>query len=229
MIKGIRDIDIAGKKVFIRCDFNVPKDEYGVISDDRRIRAALPTIRYCIDNDCAVILASHFERPTPGKFDEKFSLKPIAKRLHTLLKQDVQIAENVVKQDAREKADALKQGEVLLLENLRFNAGETNNDAEFAQKLRDMADIYINDAFGASHRKHASIYALPQLFDENSRAAGFLLNKEINFFQKMLENPSRPFVAVIGGSKVSGNYKLCKTSYQKLIRLSSVEEWLLHF
>ena len=205
-MKTLKDLEIDGKRVFIRCDFNVPKDEFGNITDDRRIRSALQTIRYCIDRDCKIILASHYERPEPGKYEEKFSLKPVAKRLHTLLKikRDIFMAEDVVGSDAKAKADALGAGDVLLLENLRYEAGETENDAHFAKELADFAEIYINDAFGACHRKHASIYAITQFFDAEHKAAGFLMAKEVNFFSKVLENPVRPFVAVVGGSKVSG-------------------------
>ncbi len=203
-LNTIKDIDITGKRVFIRCDFNVPKDEFGNITDDRRIRSAIPTIRYCIDRDCKIILASHFERPIPGVYDEKYSLESVAKRLHSILKLDVIMAKDVIGEDAKEKAKALNSGEVLLLENLRYEAGETKNDEAFARELATFADVYINDAFGACHRKHASIYAMAQLFDTAQRAAGFLLNKEINFFHRVLKEPVRPFVSVIGGSKVSG-------------------------
>ena len=202
----IKDLDIEGKRVFIRCDFNVPKDEFGNITDDRRIREALQTIRYCIDRDCKIILASHYERPRPGKYEERFSLKPVAKRLHTLLKisKEIYMAEDVTGPDAKAKAAKLEAGDILLLENLRFEEGETKNDEAFAQELASFADVYINDAFGACHRKHASIHAITNFFGNNAKAAGFLMAKEINFFSKMLENPVRPFVAVVGGSKVSG-------------------------
>ncbi len=205
-MKSIKDLDIDGKRVFIRCDFNVPKDEFGNITDDRRIRASLQTIRYCIDRDCKIVLASHYERPKAGKYEEKFSLAPIAKRIHTLLKikNEMLMAKDVVGEDAKIKADSMKEGDVLLLENLRYEAGETSNNEEFAKELASFADIYINDAFGACHRKHASIYAIAQQFDTNHKAAGFLMSKEVNFFSKVLENPIRPFIAVVGGSKVSG-------------------------
>ncbi len=205
-MKTIKDLDIDGKRVFIRCDFNVPKDEFGNITDDRRIREALATIRYCIDRECKIVLASHYERPEPGKYEERFSLKPVAKRLHTLLKikNEILMAEDVVGEDAKSKADSLESGDILLLENLRYEAGETNNDESFAKELASFADVYINDAFGACHRKHASIDAITQFFDAAHKAAGFLMAKEINFFSKMLEEPIRPFVAVVGGSKVSG-------------------------
>ncbi len=205
-MKTVKDIDIDGKRVFIRCDFNVPKDEFGNITDDRRIRSALQTIRYCIDRDCKIILASHYERPEPGKYEEKYSLKPVAKRLHTLLKikNEIFMANDVVGPDAKEKAAKLEAGDVLMLENLRYEAGETSNDEAFAKELASFADVYINDAFGACHRKHASIYAIAQQFDRDHKAAGFLMAKEVNFFGKVLEDPVRPFVAVVGGSKVSG-------------------------
>jgi len=205
-LKTLKDLEIDGKRVFIRCDFNVPKDEFGNITDDRRIRSALQTIRYCIDRDCKIVLASHYERPEPGKYEEKYSLKPIAKRLHSLLKikNEVFMANDVVGEDAKNKASKLGAGDILLLENLRYEAGETDNDESFAKKLSEFADIYVNDAFGACHRKHASIYAITQFFDKEHKAAGFLMGKEVNFFSKVLENPVRPFVAVVGGSKVSG-------------------------
>ncbi|MBN2721228.1 MAG: phosphoglycerate kinase, partial [Campylobacterales bacterium] len=205
MPKTIKDININGKRVFIRCDFNVPKDDEGNITDDRRIREALPTIRYCLDRDCKVILASHYERPEPGKYEEKYSLRPVKLRLRKLLKLngEVKIADDVIGPDAKSKAAALKPGEILILENLRYEAGETSNDENFAKELASLADIYINDAFGACHRKHASIYALAQQFAPENRGIGFLMNKEINFFSKVIENPARPFVAIVGGSKVS--------------------------
>lgn len=202
-LQEIKNIDIAGKKVFIRCDFNVPMDEYNNITDDRRIRSALNTIRYCIDNDCAIILASHFGRPKEPN-DEKFSLRPIAKRLHTLLKQEIKMAKNVAEDDTLDIAKNLQAGEILLLENLRYNAGETKNDEAFSAKLASMADIYINDAFGVSHRAHASVEGITKYFDDKAKAAGFLLAKEIKFFHHIVNNPKRPFVSIVGGSKVSG-------------------------
>ena len=202
-LQEIKNIDISGKKVFIRCDFNVPMDEDNNITDDRRIRSALNTIRYCIDNDCSVILASHFGRPKEA-FEEKYSLKPVAKRLHTLLKQEIKMAKNVVQDDTLEIAKNLQAGEILLLENLRFNPGETKNDEEFASKLASMADVYINDAFGVSHRAHSSVEGITKHFDMKHKAAGFLLAKEIKFFHHIVHNPKRPFVSIVGGSKVSG-------------------------
>lgn len=202
-LQEIKNIDIAGKKVFIRCDFNVPMDEYNNITDDRRIRGALTTIRYCIDNDCSVILASHFGRPKGG-FEEKYSLAPIAKRLHILLKQEIKMAPNVVCDETLKMANDLKAGEILLLENMRFEAGETKNDEELCTKLASMAEVYINDAFGVSHRAHASVEGISKHFDLKHKAAGFLMAKEIKFFHHIIHNPKRPFVAIVGGSKVSG-------------------------
>ncbi|WP_456470737.1 phosphoglycerate kinase [Caminibacter sp.] len=192
-----------GDRVFVRCDFNVPLDEFGNIMDDRRIRMALPTIKYLLDNECKVVIASHLGRPK-GEFNEKYSLKPVAKRLSHLLKQDIIMADDVVGPDAKSKAAGLKDGEILLLENVRFDPRETKNDEGFAKELSEFGEFYINDAFGVSHRAHASVEAITRFYDECHKAAGFLLLKEINFFQKLLENPVRPFVAVVGGSKVSG-------------------------
>lgn len=202
-LQEIKNINISGKRVFIRCDFNVPMDEYNNITDDRRISSALNTIRYCIDNDCSIILASHFGRPKNG-FEEKFSLKPVAKRLHTLLKQEIKMAPSIVCDQTIAMAKELKTGEILLLENMRFEAGETKNDEALSEKLASMGDIYINDAFGVSHRAHASVEGIAKHFDVDSKAAGFLLAKEIKFFHHIVHNPKRPFVSIVGGSKVSG-------------------------
>jgi phosphoglycerate kinase len=217
---SIKDLELSdGDRVFIRCDFNVPVDDDRTISDDRRIRAALATIRYCIGRQCKVILASHYDRPDPDKWDPKYSLDFVATRLSELLKKDVIIAKNVVGDDTIELANDLKRGDVLLLENLRFNPGETVNDREFATKLASMADYYINDAFGASHRKHASIHMMPSLFPKDKKAAGFLLKKEVTFFDKMVKSPNRPFVAIIGGSKVSGKLEAIINLIDKVDKL----------
>ena len=203
-INSPKDLDFKpGSRVFLRCDFNVPLDEFGNITDDRRIRMALPTIKYLLDNECKIVIASHLGRPK-GEFNEKFSLKPVAKRLSHLLKQDVIMANDVVGPDAKEKAAKLQNSEVLLLENVRFDGRETKNDEGFAKELSGFGEFYINDAFGVSHRAHASVEAITRFYDNEHKAAGFLLLKEINFFYKLLENPVRPFVAVVGGSKVSG-------------------------
>ncbi len=178
-------------------------DEFGNISDDRRIRSALSTINYCLDQDCAVVLASHLGRPE-GQVVAKYSLIPVARRLQHLLKREVVLAKDVIGEDALAKAAALKAGEVLILENLRYEAGETKNDKELSKKLSSMVDFYINDAFGVSHRAHASVEGITQFFDDKHKAAGFLLQKEIEFLGKIIQNPVRPFAAIVGGSKVSG-------------------------
>ncbi len=200
---NIKDLELKDKTVFIRCDFNVPLDEFGNICDDRRIRSAVASINYCLDQDCAVILASHMGRPK-GEVLKKYSLEPIHLRLQQILKRTVILASDVVGDDAVQKASALQRHEVLLLENLRFEKGETKNSSEFAQKLADMAEFYINDAFGVSHRAHASVDAITSFFDDEHRAAGFLLQKEIKFFGSLIKRPVRPFAAIVGGSKVSG-------------------------
>ena len=178
-------------------------DEDNNITDDRRIRSALNTIRYCIDNDCSVILASHFGRPK-GAFEEKYSLQPIAKRLHTLLKQEIKMAPSIVCDETMKMAKELEAGEILLLENMRFETGETKNDEDLSAKLASMAEIYINDAFGVSHRAHSSVEGIAKYFDMEHKAAGFLMAKEIKFFHHIVHNPKRPFVSIVGGSKVSG-------------------------
>ncbi len=200
---NIKNLDLEGKKVFIRCDFNVPMDEFGNISDDRRIRSAISTINFCLDQNCAVILASHLGRPK-GEINEKYSLVPVARRIQHLLKRDVTMASDVIGEDATAKASALSAGEVLLLENLRYEAGETENNVELSKKLASMAEFYINDAFGVSHRAHSSVAGITEFFDDEHKAAGFLLQKEITFFGKLINAPVRPFAAIIGGSKVSG-------------------------
>ena len=199
-----KDLNLTnGSRVFLRCDFNVPLDEFGNITDDRRIRMSLSTIKYLLDHECKIVIGSHLGRPK-GEFNEKYSLKPVAKRLSHLLGMEVDLAKDVVGPDAKEKAKNLKEGEILLLENLRFDARETKDNIEFAKELAEYGEFYINDAFGVSHRAHASVHAIATLYDAQHKAAGFLLLKEINFFYKLLQNPVRPFVAVVGGSKVSG-------------------------
>jgi len=202
-VNSPKDLDLKGKRVFLRCDFNVPLDEFGNITDDRRIRMALPTIKYLLDNDCKIVIGSHLGRPK-GEFNEKFSLKPVARRLSHLLDEEVILAKDVVGEDAKNKAKNLKESQILLLENLRFDPRETKNDEIFAKELSEYGEYYINDAFGVSHRAHASVHAITKFYDDCHKAAGFLLLKEINFFSRLLENPVRPFVAVVGGSKVSG-------------------------
>ena len=199
----LKKLDLENKKVFIRCDFNVPMDEFGNISDDRRIRAAVATINYCLDQDCAVILASHLGRPK-GEVVEKYTLAPVARRLQQLLKRHVELAPGIVSEETLKMAQELPRHEVLLLENLRFEVGETKNDVELSKKLASMAEFYVNDAFGVSHRAHASVEGITKFFDDAHKSAGFLLEKEISFFGKLINNPVRPFAAIVGGSKVSG-------------------------
>ncbi len=200
---NIKHLELYRQKVFIRCDFNVPMDEFGNITDDRRIRSAVATINYCLDQDCAVILASHMGRPK-GEVEKKYSLEPVQLRLQQLLKRQVSLAKDVVGEDAVQRARDLPPHEVLLLENLRFEKGETKNDETLAKALADMADFYINDAFGVSHRAHASVEGITHYFDNDHKAAGFLLQKEIEFFDTLIKRPTRPFAAIVGGSKVSG-------------------------
>ena len=219
MIRSIRDIDIANKSVFVRCDFNVPLDEFLNITDDRRIRSAIQTIRYCLDNNSKVIIATHLGRPTRGKYEEKYSLSQVFKRVARILNCEVKFASDVVGNDARKKLKGLQNGEVLLLENLRFEKGEIKNDESFAKELASFADIYINDAFGVCHRAHASVEAITRFFDEKSSAAGFLLQKEIEFSRNLLKSPTRPFVAVVGGSKVSGKLQALMSLLPRIDKL----------
>ncbi len=196
--KSIEDIDVAGKKVLARCDFNVPLKD-GVITNDKRIVAALPTIKYLIDHKARLILCSHLGRPK-GEFKPEFSLAPVAKKLSELLGQEVKMAKDVIGPDAKKLASELKDGEVMLLENVRYHAEETKNDPAFAKELASMAEIYVNDAFGACHRAHASTAGVAAYLPA---VCGYLMQKEINFIGGALANPKRPFVAILGGAKVS--------------------------
>lgn len=196
---SISDLEIEGKKVLIRCDFNVPLDDKGKITDDTRIQAALPTIRYALGRECAVILMSHLGRPK-GKVDPKLSLKPVAERLGKLLNVEVLRAPDCIGPEVEKMARELKGGEVLLLENLRFRAGEETNDEKFAQQLASLADVFIQDAFGTVHRAHASTSGVPKHLPSG---AGFLLQKEIKYLKQALEEPERPFLAILGGAKIS--------------------------
>lgn len=197
--KTVEDIDVRGKRVIVRVDFNVPLDDNGNITNDTRIVAALNTINYLINKGAKTILVSHLGRPKYG-FDEKYSMKPVAERLSQLLGKPVILAKDVVGDDAQAKAANLKEGEVLLLENVRFHKEETKNDPEFAKKLANLADIYVNDAFGTAHRAHASTAGIA---DYLPAVAGFLIQKEIEVMGKALSKPERPFVAILGGAKVS--------------------------
>ncbi len=198
--KTVRDVEVSGKKVLLRCDFNVPQDKTtGAITDDKRIVSALPTIRYLLENGAAVIACSHLGKPKSA--DPAFSLAVVAKRLGELLGTDVIFANDVVGEDARAKAAALKCGEVMLLENTRFESGETKNDPELSKALASLADLYVSDAFGSVHRAHASTAGVAEYLPAVS---GFLIAQELDIMGSALANPRRPLVAILGGSKVSG-------------------------
>lgn len=196
----VDDMNVKGKRVFIRVDFNVPIDENLMITDDRRIRSALPTINYCMDEGAKVILASHLGRPK-GKPDQQYSLAPVAKRLQRLLNKEVLFVPKCTGPEVEKAVEKMRGGDVLVLENLRFDPGEEANDPKFAKALASLADIYLNDAFGAAHRSHASVVGIPQHIPGG---AGFLLKKEIEYLQGAVSDPVRPFVALLGGAKVSG-------------------------
>lgn len=212
MKKMITDIDVTGKKVFVRADFNVPLDENGVITDDTRIQKTLPTIRYLLDHRAAVILASHLGRPK-GEAKPEFSLRPVAGRLSELLGFTVKMAPDCIGGETETLAAALQPGEVLLLENLRYHREEEKNDAGFAQALAGLADIGINDAFGCCHRAHASVAGIADFLP---MAAGFLLAKEIRFIGGAVDDPQHPFAAVIGGAKVSDKIEVISNLLPKV-------------
>ena len=210
--KTVKDIDLKGKKVFVRCDFNVPMDENQNITDNTRIVAALPTIKYLLEQNCKIVLASHLGRPK-GEFKPEFSLAPVAKELSKLLGKEVIMAKDVVGQDAMAKAENLKEGEVLLLENVRFHKEETDNDPEFAKKLASMAEVFVNDAFGTAHRAHASTTGIA---DYLPAVSGFLIEKELKFLGNAVNNPERPFVAILGGAKVSDKIGVIDSLLEKV-------------
>ena len=210
--KTVKDIDLKGKKVLARCDFNVPMDENKVITDNTRIVAALPTIKYLLENDCAIILCSHLGRPK-GEVKPEFSLKPVAQELSRLLGQEVIMANDVIGEDAKTKAKELKNGQIMLLENVRFHKEETDNDKEFAKQLASMAEIYVNDAFGTAHRAHASTVGVTEFLPA---VAGFLVEKELQFLGNAISNPQRPFVAILGGAKVSDKIGVIDSLIEKV-------------
>ena len=199
-MKNIRDIDIKGKKILIRVDFNVPLDEQGNITDDIRIRGVLPTINHALDEEAKIIICSHMGRPK-GQRVEKFSLTPVAKRLSRLISKEVELAPDCIGPEVQAMVDAMRPGDVLLLENLRFHNQEQENDPDFSKQLASLADVYINDAFAVAHRAHASVVGVTHYFKHC--AAGFLLQKEMDYFHRSVSDPLRPLVAIIGGAKVS--------------------------
>ena len=198
--KTVRDIDVCGKKVLVRCDFNVPLDkETGKITDNRRIRAAIPTIQYLLDKNAKIILCSHLGRPK-GEVNPKYSLKPVAEELAKLLGKEVKLAKDVIGEDAKRLTSNMNEGDIVLLENVRFHKEEEKNDPEFSKALASFGEIYVNDAFGTSHRAHSSTAGVA---DYLPAVSGFLIEKELEFLGGALENPKRPFVAILGGAKVS--------------------------
>ncbi len=209
--KSVKDIDVRGKRVLVRCDFNVPLDADKNITDENRIIGALPTIKYLIENGARVILCSHLGRPK-GEFKPEYSLAPVAKRLSELLGQEVKMAKDVIGNDAKTLAANLKDGEVMLLENVRFHAEETKNDPEFAKQLASLADIFVNDAFGTAHRAHASTAGVAAYIPA---VCGFLIQKEIDIMGGALSNPARPFVAILGGAKVADKLAVISNLLEK--------------
>ena len=213
--KTIEDIDVNGKRVLVRCDFNVPQDEEGNITDDRRIIAALPTIKYLMEHNAKVILCSHLGRPK-GEFNMKYSLKPIAKRLSELLGKKVHMADDVIGDSAKCLVASLREGDVMLLENVRFHKEEEANDMAFSKALAELADVYVNDAFGTAHRAHASTEGVAKYLPA---VCGYLIQKEINVMGKALNNPGRPFVAILGGKKVSDKINVITNLIDKVDEL----------
>ena len=210
--KTVKDIDLKEKRVLVRCDFNVPMDQNRNITDNRRIVSALPTIQYLLEQNCKLVLCSHLGRPK-GEFKPEYSLKPVAKELSKLLGKEVIMANDVVGEDAKSKAKNLKNGEILLLENLRFHREETDNDPEFAKELASFGEVFVNDAFGTAHRAHASTEGVAHYLPAVS---GFLIEKELKFLGEALENPERPFMAILGGSKVSDKIGVIENLLEKV-------------
>ncbi|HOJ37718.1 MAG TPA: phosphoglycerate kinase [Ignavibacteriales bacterium] len=210
---SVADVNFKGKRALVRVDFNVPLDENLNITDDIRITSALPTIKKIMEDGGKVILMSHLGRPK-GQRVEKYSLKPAAKRLSELLGKEVKLAPDCIGDEVKAMVDAMQEGDVILLENLRFYAEEEKNDPEFAKKLAELGDIYVNDAFGAAHRAHASTEGVTKYFDMN--VSGFLMQKELDFLSKAILNPERPYVAIIGGAKISGKIDVINNLMDKV-------------
>ncbi|MCI8965620.1 MAG: phosphoglycerate kinase [Clostridia bacterium] len=210
--KTIKDIDISGKKVLVRCDFNVPQDENLNITDNRRIVSSLDTIKYLLDNNAKVILCSHLGRPK-GEVKKEFSLAPVASELQKLLGKEVKLASDVVGESANQLTSNMKEGEIVLLENVRFEKGEEKNDEELSKKFASLAEIYVNDAFGSAHRAHSSTAGVASFLPAVS---GFLMEKEINFLGTAISNPERPFVAILGGKKVSDKINVIDNLLEKV-------------
>ena len=213
--KTIRDINVSNKKVLVRCDFNVPQDENGTITDNRRIVAALPTIQYLLEHNAKIILCSHLGRPK-GEINPKYSLKPVAEELTKLLGREVKLSKDVVEQNARELTNNMKDGEIVLLENVRFEQGEEKNDPELSKAFASLAEIYVNDAFGTAHRAHSSTTGVA---DYLPAVSGFLIEKELKFLGSKLENPERPFVSILGGAKVSDKIGVIENLLEKVDKL----------
>ena len=213
--KTIRDIDLKGKRVLVRCDFNVPMDENQNITDNRRIVAALPTIKYLIEQECKIVLCSHLGRPK-GEFKKEFSLAPVAAELSKQLGQEVLMATDVIGENAKTLAENLKPGQVMLIENVRFHKEETENDPEFAKQLANFGEVFVNDAFGTAHRAHTSTEGVSHYLPAVS---GFLIEKELKFLGDALENPERPFISILGGSKVSDKIGVIDSLLEKVDEL----------
>lgn len=212
----LEDVDVSGKRVFVRTDYNVPLDEHGNIVDDVRIRETIPTINYLLDRNAKIILASHLGRPK-GKRDPKYSLYPVAKRLERLLDREVKFLPDCIGPAVEEEVFSMKEGDIILLENLRFHPGEEKNDPEFAKALAKLAEIYVIDAFGTCHRKHASMYGVKDYVQPV--VMGFLLERELKYFEKALVSPQRPVVAFIGGAKVSSKLGVIKHLLDKVDKI----------
>ena len=210
--KTVKDIDLKDKKVFVRCDFNVPLDENKKITDNRRIVGALDTIKYLLDNNCKVILASHLGRPK-GEVKPDFSLAPVAEELSKLLGKEVKLAKDIIGESAKELTSNMQNGEIVLLENVRFDSREEKNDPEFSKELASMAEVFVNDAFGTAHRAHSSTAGIA---DYLPAVSGFLIEKELKFLGSALENPERPFVAILGGKKVSDKINVINSLLEKV-------------